>query len=245
MGTLRGVCGRFFRVADNDALADEFQLVRDNPLERVSPSWNIAPTHRVPVVGWRDGQRALRSLRWGLVPHDARNADDGAKHANARAETIFERAAFRGPARARRCLVPASGFYEWQRHGRDRTAWAFAPTAGPLLAFAGLWDRWIAPDGAELRTLTLVTTDASDDVRAVHDRMPVILARDAWDLWLDPRSDLDRVRAVLGPAPVGTLRGWTVDPRVGSVAHNDPALLDPPPPPPQPSLALGGGTLLR
>ncbi len=239
MGTLLGVCGRFFRVADTDVLVDEFQLVRDNPLERVSPSWNVAPTHRVPVVGWREGRRALRSLRWGLVPHHARTADDGAKHANARAETIFERAAFRDPARARRCLVPASGFYEWQRHGRDRTAWAFAPAEAPLLALAGLWDRWISPDGEELRTLAIVTTDASDDVRAVHTRMPVILPKRAWDLWLDPRSDLDRVCAVLGPAPAGTLRGWAVDPRVGNVAHNDPGLLDPPPPPAQPSLGLG------
>ena len=232
------MCGRFFLVADTDVLVDEFQLVRDNPLERVSPSWNIAPTHLVPVVGWRQGRRALRTLRWGLVPHHARTADDAAKHVNARAESIFERPAFRDPVRARRCLVPASGFYEWQRHGRVHTAWAFAPVEGRLLALAGLWDRWIAPDNSELRTLAIVTSDASDDVRAVHHRMPVILSPRAWDDWLDPRCDLDRVRELLRPAPAGTLRRWTVDPRVGHVAHNDPALLDPPPPPAQPLLGL-------
>ncbi|MFO0625988.1 MAG: SOS response-associated peptidase [Polyangiales bacterium] len=238
-GTLGRVCGRFFLVADADTLVDEFQLVRDNPLSRLTPSWNVAPTHLLPVVGRREGGRALRRLRWGLVPHWARTAEDGAKHANARAETIFERSAFRDPARARRCLVPASGFYEWQRAGRARTPWAFAPAEGPLLAFAGLWDRWVAPDGEELRTVTLVTTDASDDVRAVHDRMPVILARDAWALWLDARSDLDAVRAVLRPAPAGTLRAWAVDPRVGSVAHNDAGLLAPAAPPVQPTLGIG------
>ena len=220
------MCGRFFLVADEDSLVEEFQAIRDNPLERLPPSWNIAPTHRAMVIGQRGDTRVLRALRWGLVPPSATDLSVGARHINARAEGLFERPTFRAAARARRCLVAASGFYEWQREGARRQPFAMRPPGDGVVTFAGLWERWLAPDGGEVRSFAIVTTEANDDLRAIHARMPVAVPRAGWDAWLDPRTPQGDVRALLAPAPAGTWVPRAVGPRVGDVRNNDPTLLD-------------------
>lgn len=224
------MCGRFFLVTDDDALVEEFQAIRDNPLERTPIRWNIAPTQRTPVVGLRDGVRVLRALRWGLVPARARHDVAAARHINARAEGLFERAMFRDAARARRCLVPASGFYEWQGKGKTRSPYALRPSHPPLMAFAGIWERWSASDGTELRSFAIITVAANTEVRALHERMPAILPRARWDAWLSRDTPRELLTEMLAPAPDGTLTLQRVDGRVGNVRHDDAALLDPPAP---------------
>ena len=167
--------------------------------------------------------RELAWLRWGLVPAWAKDPAMGARLINARAETAAEKPAFRAAMRARRCLVVADGFYEWQRTGRAKQPHFFQLRGGRPFAFAGLWEAWRRPDNAPLETCTLLTTEANELVRPIHDRMPVILPRTAYDAWLDPAvASPDTLAPLLAPYPSGEMEARAVSPFVNSPTHDSP-----------------------
>jgi len=230
------MCGRFVYREDPRDLARRARLPADDPaLEELGGAtrYNIAPSQ--PILGVRsDGGDDRRGngrcgavLRWGLVPSWADDEKIGNRLINARAESVFEKPAFRAAARRRRCVIPASGFYEWQRAVRGgKQPFYIHRSGGEPLFFAGLWERW---DGGDepLETACLLTTDANEWMEPIHDRMPVILDAEGVGAWIDPGGDPDGLRELLRPCPAGRLAGHPVSTRVNSPSHDDPALLDP------------------
>lgn len=203
------MCGRFTNIGRAILLAHRLGLMPASLQKR----YNIAPTQYAPVA-LRDGAAArFEELFWGLVPSWSRDASMAARCINARAESVADKPVFREAFRQRRCLVPASGFYEWRREpdGKTRTPFYFSPAEeGSELAFAGLWECWRG-DGEELRSFTIVTTEASRDVLPVHERMPVILPAETWEQWLDPgERRTERLLQLLRPASPGVLRSRQV-----------------------------------
>jgi putative SOS response-associated peptidase YedK len=213
-----------------------------------APSWNVPPTHRLYAVtevrpltddGSRseDTVRLLDQFRWGLVPHWAKDVRMGNKMINARAETVAKTPAYRSAFAAHRCLIVVDGFYEWQvpdpSGPKKKVPYYFHRADGRLVTFAGLYETWWdksrspEPDPETLlRTCTIITTEAGPDMVEVHNRMPVILDGDVIDTWLDPRpSDTDSLRALLLPAPAGTLARHPISTEVNSPRHDGPQLL--------------------
>jgi putative SOS response-associated peptidase YedK len=182
------MCSRYFLDADGNIIAYTFRVPVD---AGIRPRYNIAPTQDAPVIRRakseereRGIEREVAMLRWGLVPFWAKDLAVGNKMINARCETVEEKPAFREALAKRRCLVPASGFYEWKGAPGRKQPYAITFPAQPLFAFAGLWERWKPKDGAPIDTFTIVTTEANPAVAEIHDRMPVILPAAAHDAWL-------------------------------------------------------------
>ena len=204
------------------------------------PTWNAAPTQPLPVyrVSSKRGPE-LSLLRWGLVPYWAKNAAIGAKMINARDDTLAEKPAFRSAFERRRCLVPMSGFYEWQKAPRKVPHYIHLLNA-PLFAVAGLWEYWSGKDGAEpIVSFSVITTAANDLIAKLHDRMPVILAECDYQAWLNPENrDTAALGALLKPYPAEEMRSYPVSPRVNSADNNGPELIEPVRSPPTP---LAGG----
>lgn len=199
----------------------------DVPME-ARPRYNIAPTQMVPVIRVVDGKRWLSLVRWGLVPHWAKELKK--PQINARGETIFEKPMFRDAARRRRCLVLTDGFYEWKRDANDRPLQAFfvERADGRPFAMGGIWDTWISPDGEVIDTVAIVTTLANAEIGAIHDRMPVILAPDDYLTWIEAdRVSVEDAKALIKPAPDGTLAPRPVSNRANAVKNDDAANLDP------------------
>ena len=189
------MCSRYFLDADGNIIAYTFRVPPD---PRVPKRFNIAPTQEAPVVRVNaDGGRELALLRWGLVPSWAKDLGVGNKMINARAEGVHEKPAFREALRKRRCLVPATGFFEWEGPPGRKQPFAITVPDTPLFAFAGLWESWRPAGGEPVQTFTIVTTDANPAVAAIHDRMPVILTPAEADTWLS--GSLDDARALLKP----------------------------------------------
>ena len=176
------MCSRYFLDADGNIIAFTFAA----PLqERVKKRFNIAPTQEAPVVRvGKDGQREVAMLRWGLVPFWAKDLKVGTRMINARSDGVETKPAFREAHKQRRCIVPATGFFEWQGEPGRKQPWALTLPDHRLIAFAGLWERWKAPDGAPVETFTIITTDANAQVEPIHDRMPVILPMESVQAWL-------------------------------------------------------------
>ncbi len=226
------MCGRFASTTPTDALASYFGAeapgTDDGALDE--PDFNVAPTRDVPVVRVRDERRRLDGLRWGLVPRWAKDLRIGSKMINARAETVATKNSFRSAFARRRCIVTADGFYEWQRHedGSKQPMYIHRGDEDPL-AFAGLWERWTDAEAhREFQTFTIITTSANSTMEPIHDRMPVLLAPQNWDQWLDPANhDTEDLQRLLVPAPDGLLVTRPVSDRVNNVRNNDATLLDP------------------
>jgi len=216
------MCGRFALHANPEVIALQFGLAS---VPRLAPRYNIAPGTEILAVRTVDGVRAAALLRWGLVPSWAKDAALGARMINARAETVAEKPAFRAAFRRRRCLVPASGFYEWQARPGGKQPWYIRPRAGALFAFAALWERWSGPDGA-LETCAILVTEANAALAPIHDRMPVILPPSAWSRWLecDPAAD---VRDLLRPCDPDQLVLHPVGRAVNDARRDEPALIEP------------------
>ncbi len=219
------VCGRYASSRDALDLASHFG-VDETPTEVLAPSWNVAPTDPVPVVLERDGVRRLRVVRWGLVPSWAKDAKVGARMINACSETLTDKPAFRSAYARRRCLVPADGYYEWQRTGTGKQPWYLTSRDGAPLPMAGLYEVWRDPAGALLWTCTVITTDAADDTGQIHDRTPLLVPREAWDAWLDAEVE-DPGAGLLQPATPGVLDAWPVGAAVGNVRNDGPELVAP------------------
>jgi putative SOS response-associated peptidase YedK len=221
------MCGRYASARSVDDIAAAFGI-RDDRIEvAAAADWNVAPTKDVRAVLDRGDGPVLTSLRWGLVPSWVDDPSIGSRLINARAETVAEKSAFRGALAVRRCLLPADGWYEWaSRPDGSRQAYYLTPPDGTLLAFAGLWETWYDADGRPMTTATIVTGAAPTDVVAVHDRAPIVMPPTAWTTWLDRRSSLEEVHAVLRPTPPGTVAVRPVGPSVGDVRANGPSLVD-------------------
>ena len=188
------------------------------------PRWNVAPTQPVPVIRRDSKGPTLRAslLRWGLIPSWASDPTIGARTINARSETAAGKPSFREPLRKQRCLIPADGFYEWRRSGKQKQPFCFEVGDGGLFAFAGLWDNWRGPDGQVLETCTILTTTPNELLANVHDRMPVILAADEYDRWLDPAmQDTATALDLLRPFDSTFMRRYPVSTRVNLVANDD------------------------
>jgi putative SOS response-associated peptidase YedK len=215
------MCGRYVQTMPADAMRQLFSTTGAPP--NLAPSWNVAPTQSAPVVRRHPetGERHLDPLRWGLRPRWAK-AEKGAREPiNARAETVATNGMFRQAYAKRRCLVPAVAFYEWKVQDGVKQPMAIAPASGEAMAFAGIWESWRGEGDEVVRTFAVVTTEANAPMRAVHDRMPVILAPDDWAEWLES----DDPAALMRPAPDGLLRFWPVSKAVNSPRNNGPELL--------------------
>jgi putative SOS response-associated peptidase YedK len=185
--------------------------------------FNIAPTQEAPVIrAGAAGERELAMLRWGLVPSWAKDLKVGTNMINARSEGIETKPSFREAVKQRRCIVPASGFFEWQGEPGRKQPYAITVAGQPLLAFAGLWERWKPRGGEPVETFTIVTTEANDRIARIHDRMPVILPMDAIDTWLT--APLDEARALLAPW-AGEIDLRAVGRHVSNVNHEGPECL--------------------
>lgn len=220
------MCGRYASSRSAAELMVEFEA--DEPPEQVlPPSWNVAPTDPVHVVLERDGRRLLRVVRWGLVPWFEADTRGAARRINARRETVATTPAYRSAYRRRRCLVPADGYYEWRRTGAGKQPWFFAARTTAPLAMAGLYEVW-GPPGEQLWSCTVATTDAADEHGAVHDRTPLLVAREHWRRWLDPGVP-DPGADLLVAGVSGALVAHPVSAAVGNVRNNGPQLVEPVP----------------
>ena len=227
------MCGRYVAATPPDQLAQLFG-VTDVRAGDLGLRWNVAPTMDVYAVAeGSDGERRLGTFRWGLVPWFSTGPGGGAKMINARAETVAEKPSFRRALERRRCIIPADGFYEWLRTGTEKLPNLFASADGSVLGLAGLWELWRPkdePDAEPLRTCAIITTTANATMAPIHDRMPVVLAPDAWSAWLDRGATrASEVAGLLAPALDGVLVRRAVSPRVNNVRNDDSGLLEPHP----------------
>lgn len=205
----------------SDAMARLFDAVPANDLPP-APRYNICPTQAVGVICASPGRRSYRPMRWGFVPHWYKTPTDGPLLINARAETIAEKPAFGAAVRARRCLVPATGFYEWAKDAAgNRLPWYFTPSDSAPLVFAGVWQEW-GQGAAVLRSFAIVTTAASPWMAVTHHREPVVLAPDDWARWLGETDE--KAAPLMRSAPEGSYQRWRVDPKVNSNRAEGPAL---------------------
>jgi putative SOS response-associated peptidase YedK len=214
------MCGRFTLSTPAQTLQQIFDLSETPDLP---PRYNIAPSEAIAAIRLPEPQAGHRLdlLRWGLVPPWAKEPDVGARMINARSETAATNPAFRTAFRRRRCLVPADGFYEWQRLERRKQPFYIRMRDGLPFAFAGLWEHWEGPQGDALETCTILTTEPSELVRPVHDRMPVILDPQDWDLWLDPTMhEPERLQSLLRPYPAEKMIAFPVGQTVNNPAND-------------------------
>lgn len=221
------MCGRYTLTASAEDLAGWFGTT--GPLPELVPSYNIAPTQEVPVVGVDgEGERRLRLLKWGLVPSWANDPEIGARMINARAESVADKPAYRAAFKRRRCLIPADGFYEWQKqNGGPKQPFHVKMENGEPFAFAGLWESWQGEEET-VRSCAIITTDANEMLGEIHDRMPVILSPDSYGTWLDPElQDADKLLPLLQPCPPGEMEVYPVSRTVNSPANDEPSCVEP------------------
>lgn len=224
------MCGRFVSTSPPEELADYFgvDVVADAVLE---PNYNVAPTTDVYAVVEDGGERHLDAFFWGLVPSWAKEPKVGSKMINARAETLATKNAFKKSFQTRRCIIPASGFYEWKKlDSKTKQPMFMTRPDGAPFAFAGLWSVWRGPDHDQepLRSVTIITTTPNEVMAPIHDRMPVILPADVWSTWLDrDYDDLGALSRLLVPSPNDIIVTTPVSTKVNSVRNNGPELLEP------------------
>jgi len=218
------MCGRF-TITSVDDLIDEFgELVLPAELR---PRYNVAPTQPVPIIA-NDNRGAVRLVRWGLIPYWAKDMAIGNRMINARSETAASKPAFRSAFARRRCLVLADGFYEWKREGKAKTPFYICRRDRRPFSFAGLWERWKAPDDAEVLSCTILTGPANDLMTPIHDRMPIIVAREDRDRWLaEERLPADAVADILSPPPSEGYERFEVSRLVNSPSNDTPECVEP------------------
>lgn len=225
------MCGRFVSVASPELLAERFGI-DEVRTEDLGARYNVTPRALVYGVTAVGGSRTLEAFRWGLVPFWAKDLKIGDRMINARAETVAEKPAYRHAFSKQRCLVPATAFYEWQKLSgrRAKQPWVFRPRDGEPFAFAGLWETWRDPDDPDadaVHSTAIVTTEANELMRPVHDRMPVILPEASWDEWLDPdNDDTDRLEQLLVPPAEDVLERYPISTKVNSPRNQGPGLLE-------------------
>lgn len=219
------MCGRYSQTKDPEKLERRFNL--GGPRVLFPPRFNVAPSQEAGVIV-HNGSRKLELMRWGLVPFWSKDATIGSRMINARAETITDKPSFKKPLEQRRCLVLADGFYEWLKTDGTKTKipMRFVLKSREPFAFAGLWERWQKPDGNELRSFTIITTQANDLIRPVHDRMPVILRQENEEQWLDSSvTDARKLTPLLSQYPADAMEAFAVSTLVNSPKNDRPECL--------------------
>ncbi len=218
------MCGRMAITLPHEAMAQMFEAAPANDLPEV-PNYNVCPTVQVHTVTSDAGQRLLRPMRWGFIPHWYKKPNGGPLLINARAETIAEKPAFRAACRERRCLIPASGFFEWKREeGETPLPWWVTRSDGAAMVFAGIWQTW-EHDGQAITACAIVTTDANAAMAPIHHRLPVILTPDQWSLWLGETGK--GAATLMKSAPDDALSIQRVDTAVNSNRSKGPELIEP------------------
>jgi putative SOS response-associated peptidase YedK len=221
------MCGRYTLTSSGDTVATLFDLMEVPDLQA---RYNMAPTQDAPVVRMLEpgGPRVLSYLRWGLVPYWADDPSIGNRMINARSESVAEKPAYRSSFKKKRCLVVTDGFYEWKKAGKAKQPYLIRRRDRQPFAFAGLWSSWKNPAGEPLESFTILTTDANGTIRGLHDRMPVILDRADFGLWLDPANDnAGRLQSLLVPAADDLLETFPVSRAVNSPAHDAADCIEP------------------
>ena len=221
------MCGRFSLHLPAQSIAEFFMTLN---LKEVTPRYNIAPTQAVLAVikPPREPGNYAFPMRWGLVPSWAKDLKIGQKLTNARSETLSEKPSFRGAYKYRRCLIPAAGFYEWQRDGSRKQPFFITSTSKSPLAMAGLWEHWSGPAGEEIQSCTIITTAANEVMAPIHDRMPVLLAKEHFQTWLAPDlQDTKPFRDLLVPCPDEWLNAYPVSPYVSNYRNEGPRCIEP------------------
>jgi putative SOS response-associated peptidase YedK len=220
------MCGRFTSLLSPELLVDLYGVPTPQELEC---RYNIAPTQEVLAVRQdAAGERYLSAVSWGLVPHWAKELSIGSKMINARCESVFEKPSFRQAIRTRRCIVPASGFYEWATIADGRIPHYITMQDGSPFSFAGIWESWADPDGHAVETCAILTTAANGLIETIHDRMPVILHPTEFDLWLDRTvNDQYELKRVFQPYPSDVMQIWPVSPFVNKSRHESSECIEP------------------
>jgi putative SOS response-associated peptidase YedK len=222
------MCGRFALVSTPEELSEHFQL---GSVGDIRPHYNIAPSQ--PILNVRideetAGGRGIFAVKWGLVPSWAKDPAIGNRMINARAETAASKPSFRAAMRRRRCLAPASGYFEWKKTGRAKQPWYFTPKDRPLFALAALWERWMDAEGSVIESCAILTTEPNELARRCHNRMPLILNPGDYDRWLDPSIDrADRIEDLLAPFPAERMRAAPVSDLVNNPRNDDPRCIEP------------------
>ena len=223
------MCGRFTNWANPEQIGGEFKVGKKNP-DLYRARYNIAPTQMIEVVFAPENERLLSELKWGLVPSWAKDPDIGNRMINARAETLTEKPSFRDAFKKRRCIIPASGFYEWRKKGSGaKQPFYFYLREKEVFGFAGLWEEWVDKrTGDVLETCTIITTAANDVLKPVHDRMPVILKAADYDQWLDSKeNNTERLQKLLAPYPADEMSSHAVGTGVNIPESDSAELIEP------------------
>jgi putative SOS response-associated peptidase YedK len=218
------VCNRYRLTYSKPYLAERFQALDETGEIEDRPRYNIAPTQPVITVRKEHGEktRRLTTMRWGLIPSWAKDMSIGTKTLNARSETVTSTPAFRESILTKRCLIPANGFYEWQKLGSVKQPYCFEVGEGAVFALAGLWDEWTSPDGEVIESCTILTTSPNSLVADLHNRMPVIVPPNKYDLWLDPDvKDFEAIRDVLKPYDGNLMRRYPVSMKLNNSRIDD------------------------
>jgi putative SOS response-associated peptidase YedK len=216
------MCGRYRLSRRKQIIEEHFDSISAE--EDWIPRYNIAPTQPVPIIRQhpKEPRREMSLVRWGLIPSWAKDASGSAQMINARSETAATKPAFRDALAGRRCLVPGDGFYEWLQTGKANQPYCFEVNEGELFAFAGIWERWKDPAGEWIKSCSILTTNPNAVTSAVHDRMPVIIDPDSYDLWLDPgMNSAEAASEMLKPYDARMMRCYPVSDRVNHVANDD------------------------
>jgi putative SOS response-associated peptidase YedK len=219
------MCGRYSISSAPEAVRRLFRYLEQ---PNFPPRYNVAPTQPVPVVRMVNGERHFALVRWGLIPSWVKDPKTFTLLINARGESVIDKPAFRAAMRRRRCLFPANGFYEWKTEGSRKRPYFVRLKSGGPMAFAGLWEVWSGPNGEEMETAAIVTTNANRMLSAIHHRAPVIVPPEAFDFWLDcDKIDAKTAAALIAPAPEALLEVYEVSPAVNRIVNDSPALIEP------------------
>jgi putative SOS response-associated peptidase YedK len=216
------MCGRYRLSRRKQIIEQHFDAVSGD--EDWVSRYNVAPTQPVPIIRQKPKEpvRELSLMKWGLIPSWAKHPSGAARMINARSETAATKPAFRDALKFRRCLIPADGFYEWMRTGKAKQPYCFEVGEGALFAFAGIWDRWKDPSGNWVKTCSILTTTPNAVTSPVHDRMPVILDPDDYDVWLDPwMKDVAAASDLLKPYDARGMQCYPISTRINRVANDD------------------------
>lgn len=229
------MCGRYVLTANSQAIQQAFDL--ESAPGEMKARYNIAPSQPVAVIA-NDDPKALTFFRWGLIPSWAKDPAIGNRMINARAETLAEKPSFKAAYKRRRCLIPANGFYEWAKRGKSKVPMFVHLKQQALFAFAGLWESWHDPDGGEIRTCTIITTEPNEVARPLHNRMAVILRQEDYAMWLSPdEMGSDVLQPLLRPYDAEQMDAYEVSTFVNKVSNDAPVCIEPvKPPPEQPTL---------
>jgi putative SOS response-associated peptidase YedK len=224
------MCGRYQITTAPEAIRRLFGYPEQ---PNFPPRYNVAPTQPIPIVRLSEGERHFALVRWGLIPGWVKDPKTFSLVINARGESVRDKPAFKNAMRYRRCLIPADGFYEWRRS--DKRPFHVRMKDGATFAFAGLWESWTGPNGEEMESAAIVTTDANRALRPIHERMPVMLEPEAYDMWLDCRGvDADTASALIAPIRDDRIEAYEISPAVNKVANDSADLIAPYTAPPEP-----------